>query len=141
MADLIAQGPDPQHRWRRTLPSQRPVVLGRHGATWSVPWDDRISREHVEVSWNGERLEVRALADARNPVFVHGKQLAHFELKPGEHFVIGNTTFSLSDDHVNVSLDVPQPMQEQAFSSQYLRRMRFRNADQRIENLSRLPEI
>jgi adenylate cyclase len=140
MADLIAQGPDPQHRWRRTLPSHRPVVLGRHAA-WSVPWDDRISREHVEFSWNGERLDVRVLSDARNPVFVHGKQLAQFELKPGEHFVIGNTTFSLSDDRVTVSLDVPQPMQEQAFSSQYLRRMRFRNADQRIENLNRLPEI
>lgn len=29
MADLIAQGADAQHRWRRTLLADRPVVLGR----------------------------------------------------------------------------------------------------------------
>jgi adenylate cyclase len=140
MADLIAQGPELQHRWRRTLGMQKPVVLGRQGA-WSVPWDDRISREHVQLAWNGAGLEVSSLPDARNPVFVRGQELSHFVLSPGEHFVIGSTTFSLSDDEVNVSLDIPQPVQEQAFSAQYLKRMRFRNADQRIENLSRLAEI
>jgi adenylate cyclase len=140
MADLIAQGADLNHRWRRTLPRDKPIVLGRH-STWSVPWDDHVSREHVQLSWNGQHLEVQALADARNPVFVRGKHLSHFELRPGEHFVIGSTMFSLTDDQVNVSLDVPQPVQEQAFTAQYLKRMRFRHADQRIENLSRLSEI
>ncbi|MEX2142312.1 MAG: adenylate/guanylate cyclase domain-containing protein [Pirellulales bacterium] len=140
MADLIAQGPELSHRWRRTLSRDKPVLVGRQ-SVWSVPWDDRISREHVQLLWNGETLAVEARADARNPIFIHGKECPSFNLRPGEHFVIGSTTFSLSDDHVNVSLDAPQPMQEQAYSAQYLKRMRFRNADQRIENLSRLPEI
>jgi adenylate cyclase len=140
MADLIAQGPELHHRWRRALPLDKPVVLGRQ-SVWSAPWDDHISREHVRLLWNGERLVAQMLPDARNPVFVQGKEAARFELRPGEHFAIGSTTFSLSDGQANVSIDVPQPMQEQAYSAQYLKRMRFRNADQRIENLSRLPEI
>jgi adenylate cyclase len=140
MADLIAQGPELHHRWRRALPRDKPVMLGRQ-SVWSAPWDDHISREHVRLLWNGERLVAQSHPDARNPVFVQGKESARFELRPGEHFVIGSTTFSLSDDQASVSLDAPQPMQEQAYSAQYLKRMRFRNADQRIENLSRLPEI
>ena len=140
MADLIAQGPELHHRWRRTLPLEKPVMLGRQ-SVWSAPWDDHISREHLRLLWNGERLLAQSHPDARNPVFVQGKEAARFELHAGEHFVIGSTTFSLSDDQANVSLDAPQPMQEQAYSAQYLKRMRFRNADQRIENLSRLPEI
>jgi adenylate cyclase len=141
MADLIAQGSELQHRWRRTLPVDKPIVLGRQSATWSVPWDDRISREHVEVAWSGDCLKVQALAEAPNPVFVRGRPEKTFELRPGEHFVVGSTTFSLADDQINVSLQIPQPVQEQAFSAQYLQRMRFHNADQRIENLSRLPEV
>jgi adenylate cyclase len=140
MADLIAQGPELHHRWRRTLPLDKPVMLGRQ-SVWSAPWDDHISREHLRLLWNGERLVAQSHPDARNPVFVQGREAARFELRPGEHFVIGSTTFSLSDDQANVSFDAPQPMQEQAYSAQYLKRMRFRNADQRIENLSRLPEI
>jgi adenylate cyclase len=140
MADLIAQGPELHHRWRRTLPLDKPVVLGRQSA-WSAPWDDHISREHLRLLWNGDRLVAQSHPDARNPVFVQGKEATRFELRAGEHFVIGSTTFSLSDDQANVSLEAPQPMQEQAYSAQYLKRMRFRNADQRIENLSRLPEI
>ncbi|HJS08763.1 MAG TPA: FHA domain-containing protein, partial [Pirellulales bacterium] len=140
MADLIAQGPELSHRWRRTLPRDKAVVVGRQ-SIWSVPWDDRISREHVQLLWNGETLAVQARPEARNPVFVQGQETDRFQLRPGEHFVIGGTTFSLSEDHANVSLNAPQPMQEQAYSAQYLKRMRFRNADQRIENLSRLPEI
>ena len=59
----------------------------------------------------------------------------------GEHFVIGETTFTLVDDQINVSLDLPQPLREQSFSPQYLKRVRYRNADERIEILSRLPEV
>ncbi len=77
----------------------------------------------------------------RNAIFVKGKQLSHFEIAPGEHFVIGETTFTLADERVNVSLDVPKPAQEQAFSSRYLQQVQFRHADAHIDMLSRLPEV
>ncbi|HTU23813.1 MAG TPA: adenylate/guanylate cyclase domain-containing protein [Pirellulales bacterium] len=141
MADLIAQGIDPQNRWRRTLPAGRAVVLGRSAGGWSAAWDDRVSRDHAEICWDGSRLRVDRLPSARNPIFVRGQPTSGFDLEPGEHFVIGQTTFTLTDERVNVSLDVPQPAQEQAFSSRYLQQIQFRHADAHIDVLSRLPEV
>ncbi len=141
MADLIAQGADPHHRWRRTLQVGRYVMLGREVAGWTVPWDDRVSRQHVEICWDGSRLEVRQLPTARNPIFVKGRQAAQFDIQAGEHFVIGGTTFTLADERARVLIDVPQPAQQQTFSSQYLQKIQFRHADAHIDVLSRLPEM
>ncbi|MBI3837850.1 MAG: FHA domain-containing protein [Planctomycetia bacterium] len=141
MADLIAQGADAQHRWRRTLIVGRPVVLGRAPNCWPTSWDDRVSRQHAELSWNGQRLLVRQLPGARNPIFVKGRPVANFEVAPGEHFVIGETTFTLTDERVNVSLDVPVPVQQQTFSSQYLQNIQFRHTGAHIDVLGRLPEV
>jgi adenylate cyclase len=141
VADLIAQGADSQNRWRRTLLTDRPVTLGRAPGAWPTSWDDRVSREHAELTWDGQRLKVRQIAGARNPIFVKGKPADEFEIAPGEHFVIGQTTFTLTDDRVNVSLDVPLPVQQQTFSSQYLQKMQFRHTGAHIDVLARLPEV
>jgi adenylate cyclase len=141
VADLIAQGSTPQHRWRRTLPRDRVVILGRAGGGWPAEWDDRISRRHAELSWDGRRLRVRQLAEARNPIFVQGLPAEEFEIGPGDHFVIGETTFTLSDERVNVSLDVPLPLQQQTFTSEYLHNLRFRHTGAHIDVLGRLPEV
>jgi adenylate cyclase len=140
MADLIAQGEDVQQRWRRTLPHRQRVVLGRSSGVWAVGWDQLISRQHAELVWTGDRLEVAQLSQVRNPIFVHGRQSARFELRPGEHFVIGHTTFTLTDQRANITCDDPQPVQQQSFSSQYLKQVRFRNPDYRLEVLTRLPD-
>ena len=55
--------------------------------------------------------------------------------------MIGETTFTLAEERVTISVNAPQPVTEQTFSPDYLRSIRFRNADQRIDVLSRLPEI
>ena len=141
VADLIAQGADPQHRWRRTLLADRPVTLGRAPNCWPTSWDDRVSRQHAEIRWDGQRLKVRQLPGARNPIFVKGRPATDFDIAPGEHFVIGETTFTLTDERVNVSLDVPQPVQQQTFSSQYLQKMQFRHTGAHIDVLGRLPEV
>ena len=141
MADLIAQGTDPHDRWRRALQLGRYVTLGRESSGWAVPWDDRVSRQHVEICWDGAKLEVRRLPSARNPIFVKGRQATEFDIAAGEHFVIGGTTFTLADERARVSLDVPQPAQQQTFTSQYLQKLQFRHADAHIDVLSRLPEM
>ncbi|MCA9184537.1 MAG: adenylate/guanylate cyclase domain-containing protein [Pirellulaceae bacterium] len=141
MSELIAQGENPASRWRRTVPPDRKLILGRTAGVWATPWDDLISRQHVEMRLNKGRLEVRRLPQARNPVFVRGRQVDHVWIRPGEHFVIGNTTFTLSDEQVDVASDDPTPMTQQHYSRQYLQQVRYRNADQRIEALSRLPEV
>jgi adenylate cyclase len=141
MADLIAQGSEFTQRWRRTLPFDQQVTIGRQSGVWSTAWDDRISRQHILIFWNGKTLHVQQVPKARNPVFLQGRQESEFDLKPGEHFVIGNTTFTLSRDRPQVTLDAPKPDLEQTFSAAELRHVSFRNAAERIELLSRLPEV
>jgi len=140
VADLIAQGADPRNRWRRAVVAERSVVLGRAG-NWPTPWDDRISRRHAELTWNGRRLLVQRLPESRNPIFYLGQASDRFEVNPGEHFVIGETTFTLASDRVQVSLDVPAPIEQQAFSTEYLHNLPFRRVGPHIDVLGRLPEL
>jgi adenylate cyclase len=146
MPDLIAQGPRPQDRWRRALPASsasEPIVLGRVSHGWAVPWDDRVSRKHARVRWTGAVLEVSKLLDARNPIFYRGVRRDQFSVGLGEHFVIGQTTFSIVDQRIRVvpSAEEIPALTEHTFASSHLRQARYRDADQRIDVLSRLPEI
>lgn len=141
MADLIAQGDEAQHRWRRALPEGEAVVLGRTAEVWAVPWDPHVSRRHAALRWRGGRLEVTALAEAQNPIYFRGKESARCALRPGEHFVIGGTSFTLVDQRVSIPAEAPQPAEQQRFSSQSLKQVQFRNPDHRIEVLSRLPDV
>lgn len=141
MPDLIAQGSSAEWRWRRRLPEGEPCVIGRTARGWSTEWDDHISRRHVEVVLQQGRLRVEKLPEAKNPVFHQGRPRDRFSLTPGEHFVIGGTTFTLADDRVHVSRHEPPPVTEQTFDHQFLRKIRFRNADERITALSELPSV
>lgn len=132
MPDLIAQGEQPESRWRRGLPelaSGRDILLGReprksppdsqtkfgesaivnavgddqpqlrHVAAipWAVPWDATISRHHALLSViDGDRLRVTKDPRGRNPIFYRGQPRQSFVIVPGEHFVIGGTTFTLA---------------------------------------------
>jgi len=141
MPDLIAQGAESANRWRRSLEEGHRYILGRAAGTWSTPWDPQISRRHAEVAWRNGRLEVEMLPEAQNPIFVRGRQRMNFSLRPGEHFVIGSTTFTLSMSRALISQDAPQPVSEKSYSAGFLQNARYRYADQRIEVLSRLPEL
>ncbi|HEV3341664.1 MAG TPA: adenylate/guanylate cyclase domain-containing protein [Pirellulales bacterium] len=141
MADLIAQGSESQQRWRRALHANQPFVIGRDAGIYSTPWDQQISRRHVTARWSEGRLQVEKCAEARNPVFHGGQPHDAFSVGPGEHFVIGQTTFTVVSDTVKWLAELHRPVEEQTFSSEALERVRFHNADQRIEVLSRLPDI
>lgn len=141
MAELIAQGVEPQHRWRRTLPADERLILGRESGVWATPWDPRVSREHASLIWTAGRLSVERLSTGRNPIFLDGSQQDAFSLDPGGHFVIGDTTFTLTSEAIDLASDMPRPLEEQTFSAEYLQRLHFRNADQRIEVLCRLPDV
>lgn len=139
MSDLIAQGPGAADRWRRQLPLDQPVVLGRTTG-WAVPWDDRISRAHAQLVWDDRVLQVTKMREAKNPLFFRGDDVSQASLMPGDHFVIGSTTFSLAQERALVTMLAPEPQREQTFSRQELRQLRFRHADDRIDLLSQLPE-
>ena len=142
MADLIAQGHEPQHRWRRSLPTGETLVLGRASGTWACPWDEQLSRRHAEVRWHGDQLEVRRLPTGRNPIFYRGEEQEQFQARPGDYFVIGQTRFTISTGQATIArAESHQVIQEQTLSAEMLQQVRFRNADQRIEVLGRLPEL
>ncbi|MCA9195150.1 MAG: adenylate/guanylate cyclase domain-containing protein [Planctomycetales bacterium] len=142
MPDLIAQGPNPHDRWRRSLPEAGiEIVLGRSAEPWSTPWDDRISRQHATAQWNGRFLEVVKLASARNSIFFRGQQRENFLASLGDHFVIGQTTFTLLDQQLRVEKAESPAFTEQTFSAHLLRNNKYRDADRRIEALSKLPDI
>jgi adenylate cyclase len=139
MADLIAQGPHRQQRWRRRLPQQQQIILGRDAGPWSASWDGMISRQHVALQLEPEGLVVKAVESARNPVFFQGKQRHKFRLRSGEHFVIGQTSFMMVEGAVSISQHAPAAVTEQMISLDSLREHRFHDPDRRIELLSRLP--
>lgn len=141
MPDLVAQGSSAEQRWRRAVPADQWIVVGRAAGNWSVAWDDRVSRRHVRIRWRGGRLNVERVPDARNPVFYQGQSHDRFSVRPGEHFVIGGTSFLLADERIELSQADDAPLTEQVFSPGYLQRVPFRDANRRIELVSRLPEI
>jgi adenylate cyclase len=142
MPDLIAQGASPHDRWRRGLPSiGSEVVLGRTAEPWAVPWDDRISRQHAALDWNGKKLRVNKLPQARNAIFFRGQRCDQFSAAVGEHFVIGQTTFTVADQQVQFSDIEPPVFAEQTFSSHLLRQNQYKDGGQRIEALGKLPDI
>ena len=141
MFEIIAQGEQLDHRWRRPIPMQEPFLIGRSSSSFRVPWDSRISRNHVRLNWLGQQLLVQRLENTANPVFFNGSQEELFRVSPGEHFVIGNTTFTLTKDQAHVTLDLPNPIQQKTFSPEFLQQLHFRNADQRIDVLNRLPDL
>lgn len=164
MPDLIAQGPQPKQRWRRSFPMLEDtdsatanegeaaappgdaagpeILLGRAGGTWQVPWDDRISREHVLLRPHSDgSVLVQRVDSAKNPVFYHGARQDSFRLLPGEHFVIGHTSFTLAN-RPEVSVEHRRAeVTEHILNVADLRNRGFRDAASRIDALGRLPDI
>ncbi len=158
MPDLIAQGPQPKQRWRRPLPiphnhpdqvgdsslsASAVITLGRDGpGKWTVPWDDRISREHVALQPQEDgSVWVQRLPAAKNPVFYRGQRQDSFRLLPGEHFVIGHTSFTLAIRPEINDADRRAEVTEHVYNVTELRSRGFRDAGSRIEALGRLPDI
>jgi adenylate cyclase len=141
MPYLIAQGATPSQRWKRRLDIGRRFSLGRGGNVWQVAWDDRISSRHAELKFESGRLHVTKIRTAKNPVFFRGDAAESFSIAPGEHFVIGATSFSLIEEQVDVTIDTPPPVTEKIFSRDFLKQVEYEHAAEWLEVLSQLPQI
>jgi adenylate cyclase len=161
MSDLIAQGSLAKNRWRRPLPEstgQRSidpdslsqwwdddsvVTIGRNGSPgWQVTWDDHVSREHAQLRLQPDgSLLVRKVPSSRNPIFYRGQKKESFRLMPSEHFVIGQTTFTLAARPKVNNSDKRLDVTEHVYNVNELRGRGFRDAATRIDALGRLPDI
>ncbi len=146
MPNLIAQGVDASQSWKRAIP-ESPVTLGRlpELSDWSVGWDLKVSRRHALLHWRDGRLFVRRDRDGRNPVYFRGTdtEFKEFPVAPGEHFVIGDTTFYVEGDEPKAHGpdEGPAPDAEYTCSAQELRSMAFTDGNVRIEALAALPAV
>ncbi len=142
MLELSIEGPDPRQRVRTRLQPGETYQIGRGSESdLPVPWDLYISRWHVCLSAAADHVEIDKRPDAANPVFVEGREVEHCRLRAGEHFVMGSTLFHI----VAAAESLPSPsvptVQEVTFDPQELQKVRFRDADKRIDVLSHLPEV
>lgn len=142
MLELAAHGPSPEHEWHRPLIPGESYELGRDPRLpLCVPWDERVSRKHARLRVANGHLLVERLPQAANPIFYGGRAVDECGVKPGEHFVIGETSFRLSEAAGDDPSPGPLPVEELTFDRQELRNIRFSDADKRIEVLTRLPEV
>jgi adenylate cyclase len=140
MADLIAQGPRATDRWRRALPANQTFLLGRDAGPWSVPWEAFLSRQHATLTWRDGRLHVVNKGGAINPIYVEGEPLTEFAIKPGEHFAIGDTTFSVVSPPAETLAGEGMLIQERVFSARDVQQFQVRDAAHHLDVLGRLPE-
>ncbi len=143
MLDLIVEGPEPRQRLRMEILPDRAYVVGRdRAADVSVLWDLHISRRHVELWVTGSQISVRKLDTASGSLFIAGRNVDVGTLAPGEHFVLGNTCFIVSDRPSSEASSNPaRTIEEVAFSRESLQHVQYRDPDRRIEVLSHLPEV
>lgn len=140
MLELVAQGLESNHRWRKTLESGQRYVIGRDAdIPLSVPWDLQISRNHVQIDVHLDHLQLTRLESARNPLFFAGEAVGACRVEVGQHFVVGTTTFHVSPE-IEAGV-VAVPFEEVAFKPQELRKIRYQDPENRIEVLTHLPEV
>ena len=108
MPKILVLGPSGKEVEFR-LPTSRALRVGRRPALENdaesdavdlgeIGWESSMSRNHAELLWLGDRLQVARHHAARNPLFYRGEVSDDFVMEVGDHFVIGETSFHLVDD-------------------------------------------
>jgi adenylate cyclase len=139
---LIAQGPKPRQRWRKTLPTGTPLKLGRGpAADLPVPWENCLASVHATIECDAESVRIRRVDGAPNPIYLRGSEIVSDRLSPGEQFVIGGTRFLLVRVEVDESSPSQEAFEQYTFTRQQLAQVPYRDADRRLEVLSHLPEV
>ena len=141
MLELVAQGLESAHRWRKPLEPGTRYLIGRDPqSVLSIPWDTQISRRHVQVDVHQDHLQLSRQESARNPLFFAGEAVGTCRVEVGQHFVVGSTTFHVTQPESEVGSVAP-PFEEVAFKPAELRKIRYQDPENRIEVLTHLPEV
>lgn len=141
MFTVLAQGGEPVRQVMLDLESGESGVLGRDTqCDLAVDWDRHISRRHANIMAENDLVIVEQITETGNPVFFSGQSVQRCEIRSGQTFVIGDTTFLVTRDHPSTSPG-QKPIEQVMFDRGDLLRVRYRDADKRIDVLSHLPEV
>lgn len=139
---LIAVGPDPKLRVRHPLSAGETYTIGRSPeALLPIPWEESLSRVHLQLKVTDGGVVLERVPQARNPVFVGGEEVTKRRLSGGDSFVVGETRFVISKGESESSSGVDSPVEEVVFTRKQLEQVRYEDPDRRIEVLSRLPDV
>lgn len=98
MFELVAISREHRKQRRQKVDNGDVIRVGRKPEDgFAVPWDNQISREHIELVIKSGKVVVKKLVTAQNDVHFNGKALQKFKLKPGDQFRIGFTTFQFHE--------------------------------------------
>ncbi len=139
MPDLIALGDQNTGQWQKSLPKGETIRVGRAPSSgWAVPWDQYISREHFDIVWDGQAIQLTCVDEARAPIVTSGEKLRDVSLSVGEDFRVGKTRFRIAWPNSQTETDL---LEEQVYSRISLGSYHFELAERRLELLSRLPSL
>lgn len=143
MVELIAKGEKEGQVWRHRLPESQTIILGRASDPWNIPWEEWLSRQHAELTWENQCLTVQRLPGAKNPIYYRGQKADTFTVKPDETFVIGSTILSVevaAEGSVSTG-DSRQVLHAFSISPENLRKVPFRDAPHRLDVLGHLAKV
>jgi len=140
--ELLAENSEDQQNKLFSLLAGHVYELGRDPqADFTVGWDQSLSRHHLRLTVVNEQLQVEKLSSAVNAIFFNGHETDNCLLRSGDSFVIGKTRFVLLEQSlVPYDTDTP-PLREVSFEPHELQKIRFRDADKRLDVLSNLSEV
>ena len=125
-----------------SLSPGRSYELGRDPhSDLPVPWDAHISGRHVRIKATADFVEVEKLSTATNPLFFDGQQVDSCRLESLEHFVVGSTSFRVVNSFEAFTPTDARQVKEITFDRKELRKVRYRDAEKRIDVLYHLPGV
>ena len=142
MARLILESKAAAGRADIDLTLNQTLRIGRRPQSgFEITWDQKISRDHADLVWNGRMLSVVCLDAARNPIQLDGEVARQILVPIGRSFIIGETEFLLQNDVDEQISFHSEAATERTFRQKALEEFRFRDANEQIELLSSLPRI
>ncbi len=149
---LHVKSSDGTYNVKHTLPKDEVVRIGRSPKQGlAISWDKQVSREHADLFWDGDRLHVKCVEAARNPIIYDDQVGRSLSVYPGDAFRIGGTIFAVEHGFVLDTTDVfdvpnglasiADDVMEQGFTPVELHDVSFANAQQQMELLSDVPEM
>ncbi len=142
MIELHVSGPDRRQRIRMPLLPDKSYEVGRAPEVdLPIPWDAHISRHHVRLKSEVDFVDVERLSHAANPLFFAGNEVQRCRVQSGHSFVLGSTEFKVVRIGTEPLSPIEKPLEELTFDPKELQKVRYRDADNRINVLSRLPEV
>lgn len=148
MYEVVVRHSDGRPSGRFPLHQGHSLVVGR-AATCDIPLldDPLVSRRHLVLVPQSDHVVARRASDSKNPLFFEGKEVDSCRIEIGQHIVVGSTLLQIvsgvsgrSSSGLTPSADDPAVAQVN-FSSQSLKKVRYPDAENRIEVLTHLPEV